>query len=246
MNISFYDSFHESHMPHIVTQLAHGEKRGAISNLLSGHSTEEDEILIVGCGRGEDTEVVTSRCVATDISNIALKKAARSYPKHLYASADGCLLPFRSDNFKVIICSEVIEHVINPEKMIREFRRVLLPTGTLIITTPNWISFYGLARVIGERFLRYPITSAGQPIDNWYTKRVLRKQLSTEFESFKWIGIWFFPPVGLGQRTLPLGPISVLFKFLLPVERLLQKKLTGFGHMLAVCCRAKPDGVLSS
>ena len=239
MNLEFYDKHHESHVPHMVTRLAHGEKREAIKNLLSIYQTEDNETLIVGCGLGEDTEVVKKKCVATDLSSVAILKAARSYPLHLYVSADGFLLPFKNNNFKVIICSEVIEHVDNPEKLLLEFRRILIPRGVLVITTPNWLSLYGLARIIGERVTGHPITSAGQPIDNWYSKKTLRKQLSEEFDSFHWRAVWFFPPVGLGRRTLPLKSISALFKMLMPIERFLQPRLTGFGHMLAVACHAK-------
>ena len=164
MNLEFYDKHHESHVPHRVTLLAHGEKRGAIINLLSSYHTEENETLIVGCGRGQDTEVVKKKCVATDLSSVALLKAAHSYPQHLYVTADGFLHPFKNKSFKVIICSEVIEHVVNPEKLLREFRRILITRGVLVITTPNWVSLYGLARIIGEKVTGHPITSAGSQL----------------------------------------------------------------------------------
>jgi SAM-dependent methyltransferase len=43
--------------------------------------------------------------------------------------------------FDVVICNEVLEHVLNPVKLIRDLRARLRPGGTLILTTPlgSWL-----------------------------------------------------------------------------------------------------------
>ncbi len=46
-------------------------------------------------------------------------------------------LPFKNKSFDLIWCSEVIEHLDNPEKSVREFKRILKKNGDLILTTPN-------------------------------------------------------------------------------------------------------------
>lgn len=59
-------------------------------------------------------------------------------------------LPFDSNTFDLIWCSEVIEHVHNVEQLTREFRRILKPGGVIICTTPNsafWI--YGILNLFG-------------------------------------------------------------------------------------------------
>ena len=50
---------------------------------------------------------------------------------------DANKLPFDDNTFDVLICSEVLEHLENPEIAINEFYRVLKPGGLAIITTPN-------------------------------------------------------------------------------------------------------------
>jgi SAM-dependent methyltransferase len=60
-------------------------------------------------------------------------------------------LPFDSDSFDLIWCSEVIEHLQDPAFAMSELRRVTKPGGTLILTTPNsyawlfrFIALFGL------------------------------------------------------------------------------------------------------
>jgi SAM-dependent methyltransferase len=49
---------------------------------------------------------------------------------------DGKTLPFNDDAFDGIVSFEVMEHVFNPEEVLRELRRVLKPEGLVLITTP--------------------------------------------------------------------------------------------------------------
>ena len=46
-------------------------------------------------------------------------------------------LPFRDETFDVILASEVIEHLAQPEVFLAEARRVLSTSGVLLLTTPN-------------------------------------------------------------------------------------------------------------
>jgi SAM-dependent methyltransferase len=46
-------------------------------------------------------------------------------------------LPFPDHAFDCVYCSEVMEHLIDPEKFCAEISRILKPNGLLILTTPN-------------------------------------------------------------------------------------------------------------
>jgi SAM-dependent methyltransferase len=51
------------------------------------------------------------------------------------ATFDAHLLPFPDESFEVILCTEVLEHCINPQAVLDEFYRVLKPNGKLLLTT---------------------------------------------------------------------------------------------------------------
>jgi SAM-dependent methyltransferase len=56
--------------------------------------------------------------------------------------AAGERLPFPSDYFDLIISNEVIEHVIDDQKAIREMARTLKPGGRILLFCPNrWYPF---------------------------------------------------------------------------------------------------------
>lgn len=70
-------------------------------------------------------------------------------------------LPFKNEEFTMVLCTEVIEHVIDPQKAIHELMRVLKPGGKLVLTT---------------RFV-YPLHDV--PHDYWrYTKYNLTRLFS--------------------------------------------------------------------
>lgn len=48
----------------------------------------------------------------------------------------GTELPFIDQAFDLVFCTEVMEHVAEPKRMLQEIHRVLKPGGYLILTTP--------------------------------------------------------------------------------------------------------------
>jgi ubiquinone/menaquinone biosynthesis C-methylase UbiE len=46
-------------------------------------------------------------------------------------------LPFKKPQFEVIIAAAIIEHLKQPQKLIKESRRILKKNGVLILTTPD-------------------------------------------------------------------------------------------------------------
>ncbi len=200
--------------------------------------------LVIGCGSGDELRLLSAeRVTAFDLSANAVQHARAMLPENHYLQADGMHLPFAAGSFDLVLTSEVIEHILEPEKMIAEIRRVLLPGGAVLVTTPNWQSFFGLARFAAERLLRRPVTSDDQPVDHWSTPRSLARLLSTGgLAPVLRHGAWYFPPTGLGMKRLPDKPMAGLFRLLLPVERGLRVLLPGWGHLLVVAAqRAAPS-----
>ena len=57
-------------------------------------------------------------------------------------------LPFVDNAFDGIICSSVIEYVADPLRALHEFRRVLRPGGSLVISVPNRQSLLRIAQKV--------------------------------------------------------------------------------------------------
>ncbi len=99
-------------------------------------------ILIVGCGFGLDEKNIkhlfpNSILYSTDISEEMIIRAIDSASPSHFALAPAERLPFPDQCFDRVISREVIEHVVNPEKMMQEIFRVLKPEGVAVITTEN-------------------------------------------------------------------------------------------------------------
>nr|HPQ40342.1 methyltransferase domain-containing protein [bacterium] len=69
-----------------------------------------------------------------DLSDIAVRRGCEMFGL-AGAAADLGQLPFRDDAFDVTICSEVLEHVVSPEAVISELKRV--SRKCVIISTPR-------------------------------------------------------------------------------------------------------------
>ena len=59
-------------------------------------------------------------------------------------------LPLETHSVDVVYCSEVLEHLYNPDFAVEEFKRVLRSDGKILITTPNLGAWYNrLALLVG-------------------------------------------------------------------------------------------------
>jgi SAM-dependent methyltransferase len=62
-------------------------------------------------------------------------------PDYVYANMEQPL-PFANATFDVIVCLEGIEHVIEPNALVREMCRILKPGGCIVLSMPNVQSLY--------------------------------------------------------------------------------------------------------
>ena len=100
-------------------------------------------VLDVGAGFGEVLALLRGlMCyrVACDISRRALEIAKKRIDDVIVCDAEK--LPIRDNSIDLLLCVEVLEHLINPKDLLNEVRRILHPKGKFILTTPNADSKY--------------------------------------------------------------------------------------------------------
>ncbi len=120
---------------------------GYIKDRLRGiadHSTEPVMTLDVGCGPGNlglyCREIAKIQWYGVDLwsNELAQARQVGSYEGLCQVNlVNG--IPFRPDSFDVIICNEVLMYMPNSEELLGQFRKVLRPSGCLIVYNP--ISF---------------------------------------------------------------------------------------------------------
>jgi 2-polyprenyl-3-methyl-5-hydroxy-6-metoxy-1,4-benzoquinol methylase len=99
-------------------------------------------VLDIGCGEGSFTNAISKygkKTYGIDIGKDSIKIAKffhHSTNKLNFLIADACQLPFKKNSFDFIWCSEVIEHIKNDNKVLRQIKNVLKPGGYIYITTP--------------------------------------------------------------------------------------------------------------
>lgn len=94
------------------------------------------KVLDVGSSQGlvVDELKAAELTVCVDLAAMYLRIAHEH--GHRAVVADGEAVPFRSGTFDVVICSSVLEHVLNPEAVLGEIARLLKPTGTVFVVVP--------------------------------------------------------------------------------------------------------------
>jgi len=121
-------------------------------------------VIDVGCGDGAATHVASRVCdewrrrddanlgpvsfVGIDWSRLALEQARRRGITVLRGSIEGPGLPFPDKTADVVVMSELIEHLVDPDEALAEARRVLAPGGTLLLSTPNLAAWFNRALLL--------------------------------------------------------------------------------------------------
>ena len=108
------------------------------------------EVLDVGCGDGyhlfvfNSSNEVRKRVTfqGIDISEQKIEFARRvaaalGMENVCFKIGDAENPEYPDESFDVVLCSDVVEHLENPEKCFAEIRRVLKSGGSIVLTTPN-------------------------------------------------------------------------------------------------------------
>ena len=108
--------------------------RKELFNFISKNAKEiNGNVLDIGCGEKPYEELFNATSyIGVDIETT--KEYHASSKVDIYYN--GVDLPFESNTFDSIVCFEVLEHVFEPESMVKEMYRVLKPGGKIMLTTP--------------------------------------------------------------------------------------------------------------
>jgi SAM-dependent methyltransferase len=101
-------------------------------------------VLEAGCGEGYGADLlarVARLVVGLDLDVATAAHVVRRYPGVAVARANLVALPLASASVDAVVSLQVIEHLWDQALFLRECLRVLRPGGTLVVSTPNRITF---------------------------------------------------------------------------------------------------------
>lgn len=130
------------------------DQAGTLAELLH-HDTayaDDSRVLEAGCGTGAQTVILSrsspgARFECVDRSAASLAAARRMAHREgltnvTFRQADLYHLPYKDASFDHVFVCFVLEHLIDPESVLKEMRRVLAPGGSITVIEGDHGSYY--------------------------------------------------------------------------------------------------------
>lgn len=138
--IKKFDLEHYHENANFIIRFIERRRTKAILDFLDAR--DEDAILDVGCGAGDILKKIKrGRLFGIDISSyildIAKDKLKDKKASLVKGDVERLSEYFPPMKFNKIYCSEVIEHIRNPEKAIQEIKKIISKDGLAVISIPN-------------------------------------------------------------------------------------------------------------
>lgn len=117
----------------------HNRKLNQVLKLLPKQSGKTIKVLDIGCNSALLTSAVAkalkkSRVTGLDSYKEAIVFARSKYPNINFVVADAHKLPFKNNSFDLVICTETLEHVVDPKKALEEMVRILKHDARAVIS----------------------------------------------------------------------------------------------------------------
>ena len=133
----FYEQDALREIPESTRRIEELRYRMSISKVPKGSK----KVLDIGCGNGELICMLAEKghkCVALDLSENRLAKFKDRAKKLGVAQiqGDATNIPLQDSSIEVIMCSEVLEHIKDYEKVVKEMHRVLKQDGRIVVSVP--------------------------------------------------------------------------------------------------------------
>ncbi len=173
-------------------------------------------VLDIACGEGYGAAALAkagaSSVVGVDLSHDICEHARRKYGLDARAG-DAQAIPLADRSIDLIVSFETIEHVTDPAAFIQECARVLVPEGTLIVSSPNRPVYSGehslnpyhkvefdedeLTDLLHSRFRETRLYSQFPQSAAWWSFRSLAAEQSPwlRIRGFWRLSSWFCPAI---------------------------------------------------
>jgi ubiquinone/menaquinone biosynthesis C-methylase UbiE len=166
---------------------------------------EPGSVLDIGCGIGVLISKITNKIkVGVDINFNYINYARIDQGENKFLVGNVINLPFSDKTFDNVICSEVLEHLVNPKRAIKEIIRVA--KKNIIVSIPTYNSIFCIRKLY----------RTSEHVQNYSLKRIL-KEIEEEGVKVKNI-------IGTRFITIPAFIANKLQRILFPIDKFLNSK----------------------
>lgn len=171
---------------------------------------DNGNVLDVGCGDGLLISLINKRkikAIGIDFSERAIENAKK---KGLYVKlGDATNIPYKDNSFSIVVATDVLEHIFNPEVAIKEMIRV--SNNKVIFVVPNFNSFSARIQTLFGRIPQQNKKNKGHIY--WFNKNEIINILNNNHNN---ISKYNIVPIPYLNRNKYLSFIGEVFAFILP------------------------------
>lgn len=137
--------YNEIFLRNIEHRKEYGDVVDSYNFIIENNISKYSNILEIGCNIGSLLNLLSesgyTQIIGVDIATEAIKYGRNKYPKlkNRLLACDGDKLPFKNNEFDVVLSFDLLEHIPNAEDHLKEIRRILKPNGIYLFQTPNKI-----------------------------------------------------------------------------------------------------------
>lgn len=139
---------------------------------------KDKHVADLGCGKGDYVRGLlehTPYVVGVEFFKAAVEEYRQAYPgDHRVEVGDIQHLRYPDESFDVVLLNEVLEHVPDDRRALREARRVLRPDGHLVVFSPNRIHPFETHGADTLKGTSIPVYAPGLPyLPLWIGRRFI-------------------------------------------------------------------------
>lgn len=195
---------------------------GQLIRYLAGNP--KSRILDLGCSDG--SIALRLRALGHEVVGVDIEEHAGVHEKvdsFHRANLDEGLPSGLQGSFEAVLCADVIEHVRDPESLLIEIKSVLTPTGSVIVSIPNFGHWYPRIKTTLGMFDYDSRGILDATHMRFFTKRSFERMVRRSGFAAKRIGVTGFPfdVLDRGGHQLPrplLAPFKLIDKVLLKLR----------------------------
>ena len=167
----------------------------SIGTYLSAHPRRPLRVLDAGCGDGVQLQGLIQmsglEIWGIDYNLVRTGRAQEKFQEANIICGDLLHIPFKSDAFDIVLCSQVIEHIPQDDFLLGQLAKILKPEGLLILGTPNEGCL--MARLRNHVFERNILRKTDH--FHFYREPVVRRKIEAAGFTIQEVmrENWFFP-----------------------------------------------------